>query len=97
MRREHDATEMPLLHWTPPGTFALFPLSRRVGKIRHTAAKLATKSTARHATAYRRQVTDSLVGTMQRTGVSRDQMQRELSAFWQAVECEQYRLGRDLA
>ena len=92
MKRSHDTDTMPLLEWTPPSALILFPLASRVGKIRRTAAKLAMKSTAKHAASYRRQVSACLVDTMAHVGVSRDEMQRELSTFWQAVNCELYRL-----
>ena len=69
-----------------------FPLARRVGKVRDVAAKMLTKTTDRHASSYRAQVTDALLGHLERIGVDEAEQAEQLGAFWLVVQQEMIRL-----
>lgn len=83
--------DLPLLAWKPPVRVLLFPLTRRVGKIRHTAAKLIQKH-GEDANLYWRQVVASNRKHLERVGLSEQEIETELRAFNDAVQREMMRL-----
>lgn len=70
----------------------VFPLVRRIGKIRDVARKMLDKSTDRHAESYRDQVTTGLQGHLTRVGIPEQEQDEHLGAFWSAVDAEMTRL-----
>lgn len=81
-----------LFEWSPPCTIIVFPMGRRVGRIRSTAEKMLAKSTDRAAESYRDQVTDGLLRQMGKAGISDREQDEHLGAFWSAVQAEIVRL-----
>jgi hypothetical protein len=59
---------MNLLDWNPPCRILAFPLASRIGRIREVASKLHEKSTERAVDHYRRQVTEGMIGHLDRLG-----------------------------
>ncbi|MER8653450.1 DUF6074 family protein [Mesorhizobium sp. M0847] len=84
--------QMDLLDWNPPCHVIVFPLVRRIGKVRDVARKMLDKSTDRHAESYRDQVTTGLLGHMTRVGIPEQEQDEQLGAFWSAVDAEMTRL-----
>ncbi|RVI06479.1 hypothetical protein CN205_13915 [Sinorhizobium meliloti] len=84
-------TDLPLFAWQPPSTVIAFPLVRRVGKIRHTASKLATKH-GEDATLYWKQVVSSQRKHLSRVGLSPEEIDVELRTFFDAVQCQMARM-----
>ncbi|MGP2493522.1 DUF6074 family protein [Mesorhizobium sp. PUT5] len=81
-----------LFDWTPPCRMIVFPMSRRVGRIRDVAVKMLDKPTDRAATFYRDQVTDGILKQMVKARISEAEQDEQLGAFWQAVQAEMIRL-----
>lgn len=67
---------------------SVFPLDRRLGKIRDVATKLLAKTTERAVDAYRRQVTEALEVHLRSKRVPEDEHAGEIGRFWLAVDCE---------
>ncbi|APO74585.1 hypothetical protein AM571_CH01764 [Rhizobium etli 8C-3] len=88
-----DSKDLPLFAWQPPIKIIAFPLINRVGKIRDVARKLHDKATDRHAEYYLKQVTDGLVAHLDRLGLSPEERERQIDAFWAKVEQEVIRLS----
>lgn len=86
------ADDLPLFTWTPPTQIIVFPMTKRIGKIRDVASKLLTKSTLRHADSYKDQVSQALLNQMMRVGIPENQQDEQLGAFWHAVDAEVLRL-----
>lgn len=68
-----------------------FPQNRNVGKARHVAQKLLSKSTQRDRDAYWRRVVSDYVRVMQRIGIPDSAIQREIDGLhalvsWQIAE-----------
>ncbi|ESY56086.1 hypothetical protein X744_06245 [Mesorhizobium sp. LNJC372A00] len=80
--------ESDLFTWTPPCRVIVFPMVRRVGRIRSTAGKMLAKPTLRAAQSYRDQVTDALVKQMSHAGIGEAERDEQLCAFWSAVQGE---------
>lgn len=85
-------SDLPLFAWTPPRKLIVFPMMKRVGRIRDVAAKMADKQTQRHADYYFTQVTDALVKQLSRLGLSAAEIDEQVGAFWVAVDREITRL-----
>lgn len=83
--------DLPLFTWQPPKQILLFPLARRVGKIRHTAAKLASKH-GDDAELYWKQVVASQRKQLLRVGLSLVEADEEIIAFFDAVSSEIFRI-----
>lgn len=81
-------SDLPLFNWQPPCKLIPFPLVNRVGRIRDVASKLVDKTTDRHADYYRCQVSEGLVHQLEKLGLSRSSIDRELDRFWHEVERE---------
>ncbi|RUU93330.1 hypothetical protein EOB59_03230 [Mesorhizobium sp. M7A.F.Ca.MR.176.00.0.0] len=81
-----------LFDWSPPCRVILFPMHRRVGRIRSTAEKMLAKPTDRAAESYRDQVTDGLLRQMAKAGIPDSTQDEQLGAFWSAVQAETIRL-----
>lgn len=84
--------DLPLFTWQPPRQILVFPMTKRVGRIRDVAAKMLDKTTERAATSYRDQVTSGLVKQLDRLGIPEDEQDEQVGAFWSAVEGEMTRL-----
>ncbi len=81
-------SDLPLFRWTPPPVEVIpFPTTKRVGKIRRTAQQLY-ESTQRGAEAYWRRTVTDLRRQMERAGIAEDRIERELRAFFDAVQGE---------
>lgn len=80
-----------LFDWKPPCAVIVFPMTKRVGRIRDVATKLLDKPTDKAASFYRNQVTDSLIKSMGRAGIADAEQDEHLGAFWNAVDCEMIR------
>ncbi|MGQ4272612.1 DUF6074 family protein [Terrihabitans sp. B22-R8] len=85
--------DLPLFAWQPPVRVILFPMEKRVGRIRDVACKMLDKPTDRAAAHYRRQVTDSVLKHLDHLGLSEPQQDEQLGIFWLAVEGEMIRLS----
>ncbi|RUW62131.1 DUF6074 family protein [Mesorhizobium sp. M7A.F.Ca.US.008.03.1.1] len=83
-----------LFDWSPPCQIVLFPMSKRVGRIRSTAEKMLAKSTDRHADSYRDQVTLALINHLCRLEVPQIDQDKQVGAFWSAVDVEMIRQTR---
>lgn len=83
---------LPLFNWQPAANVIVFPMVRRVGRIRDVATKMLDKPTDRAAAFYRDQVTDALLRPLSRAGVSETEQDEQLGAFWAAVDAEIIRL-----
>jgi hypothetical protein len=81
-----------LLHATLPCKVILFPESRRVGKIRHTAEMLSQKH-GNAAAAYWRQVVNGLAAQLDRGGASPGERDSELRTFFDCVQAELVRMS----
>lgn len=84
--------DLPLFVWQPPRQVIVFPMVRRVGRIRDVATKMLDKPTERAAVHYRGQVTDSLLRGLERAGISEREQDEQVRAFWEAVQAEMIRL-----
>jgi len=69
-------------------TLRVFPLNKRVGKIRDVAQKMLDKRSDRHALSYREQVTKALSAQLDRAGVDASNRNAQLTAFWLEVRAE---------
>lgn len=82
---------LPLFAWQPPRKVLLFPTTRRAGKIRTVASKMLDKPTDKSAAHYRNQVTEAMLANFGRLGISEDEQDEQLGAFWDAVQSEMLR------
>jgi hypothetical protein len=89
--READC--LPLANWHPTAKVIVFPMGKRVGRIRDVAAKMLDKPTDRAAAFYRDQVTDGLLRSLSRAGIPEVDQDEQLGAFWSAVDAEMIRLN----
>jgi hypothetical protein len=85
-------SELPLFAWKPPVKVILFPLTKRVGKIRHTAQKLSERH-GDDATLYWKQVVAANRKHLERVGLSEGEIDAELRAFFDAVQAELNRMA----
>lgn len=86
----HDT--LPLFRWQPPCKVLIFPLHKRVRKVRHTAAMLFERH-GEDAELYWKQVAAANRKHFERIGLSDDQARAELEAFSQAVHAEMTRIS----
>jgi hypothetical protein len=70
----------------------VFPMIKRIGRIRDVAAKMLDKRTDRAAAFYRDQVTDCMLRSLARAGIPEHDQDEQLGAFWSAVQAEMIRL-----
>ena len=82
---QHDS--LPLFDWQPQCDVLLFPLHRRVGKVRRTA-QLLTSKRGDAATLYWRQVISSIRRQLSRTGTPAAVIEAEIRSFFDAVQTE---------
>ncbi|TKT78401.1 DUF6074 family protein [Aquamicrobium sp. LC103] len=83
--------DMPLFRWQPPVKVILFPLTKRIGKVRHTAQKLLGKQ-GDDADLYWKQVMSANRKHLERIGLSDDEIDDQLREFFDAVQGELRRL-----
>lgn len=87
----HDA-DLPLFAWQPPRQVLLFPLTKRVGKIRRTASVLSRKH-GEDANLYWKQVVAANRKHLARVGLADEEIDRELRSFFEAVQAEMVRIA----
>ncbi|MHC1547563.1 DUF6074 family protein [Phyllobacterium sp. K27] len=68
-----------------------FPLTKRLATVREVATKLREKN-GRHEEAYRNRVADGLFEHLARIGLSEDEQDEEVGAFFSAVELEMFQM-----
>jgi hypothetical protein len=83
--------DLPLFQWQPPVKVIVFPLKRRLGKIRHTANLLLGKR-GDDADLYWKQVIAANRKHLERVGLDENEIGAELQAFFDAVQGELVRL-----
>ena len=69
----------------------VFPMPHRIGIIRDVASKMLEKTTPRHSSHYRKQVSDGLISHFGRISLTPEEQEEQLAAFWEAVEREMRR------
>ena len=84
--------DQPLFAWKPPVRVIVFPLHKRIGKVRHTAKKLSGKH-GDDATLYWKQVVSANRRHLERVGLSDHDIDAELRAFFDAVQGELHRMA----
>lgn len=84
--------DLPLFNWQPPCRVILFPLTNRIGKVRHTAQLLSRKH-GEDAELYWKQVIAANRKHLSRMGISGADAERELAMFFNAVQSEMVRLS----
>ncbi len=84
--------ELPLFAWQPSKQVLIFPLKKRVGKIRHTATKLVRKQ-GDDADLYWKQVVAANRKHLERVGMSEAEIDAELQTFFDAVQSELVRIS----
>jgi len=80
-------SDHPLKLVSPSCEVLLFPVTKRVAKIRHTAQLLAGKH-GDDADLYWKQVVASMRRSLDRIGLQQDLVQNELRSFHDAVQAE---------
>ena len=83
---------LPLFAWQPPRQVLLFPLSKRVGKTRRTAQILSSKH-GEDASLYWKQVVSAARKHLLRVGLTEEEIEEQLSEFFDAVQAELVRLA----
>lgn len=83
--------DLPLFTWNPPTQILVFPMTKRIGKIRHTAELLSQKTGA-DADLYIKQVKASGRKHLKRMELTDEEVENEISAFFDAVDNEVNRL-----
>jgi hypothetical protein len=86
--------DLPLFSWKPQTHIFVFPFTRRIAKIRHTAGKVATKR-GENLDLYWKQVISGLDKSLVRIGIDADGRQREIDGFVEAVRAEVIRQSYD--
>jgi hypothetical protein len=88
----NDADTLPLFTWKQPDCRLIpFPMVKRIGRIRDTAAKMLDKPTEKSAEHYRRQVDEAMTIQLSKIGLAGEKIEVERAAFWKAVEAEMTR------
>lgn len=82
--------DLPLFAWSPPCKVVLFPLTKRLGKVRHTAGILSQKR-GEDASLYWKQVIAANRKHLTRIGLDEASIQAELRSFHDAVQSEMVR------
>jgi hypothetical protein len=85
----HD--DLPLFRWVPPCKLIVFPFPNRLGKIRHVASKMLSKTSDRQAAHYRNQTTEALAYQLSEIGVSQEEQIIQIDEFWSKVTAEMVR------
>lgn len=83
---------LPLFRWQPSCKVLMFPLNRRIRKVRHTAAMLIDRQ-GEDAELYWKQVAAANRKHFERIGLSEEQARAEFEAFSQAVHDEMIRIS----
>lgn len=84
-------SDLPLFAWQPPRKLIVFPMVKRIGRIRDVAGKMLDKPTERAADHYERQVTQSLQVQFEKIGLDDSEIDEQIGAFWVAVGHEMQR------
>lgn len=82
--------DLPLFNWTPPCKVIPFPARHRVGRVRRVAEVLSGKR-GRDANAYWRRTVETMAEQMSKAGVPKDEAERQLRDFFDAVQHEMQR------
>lgn len=83
--------DLPLFRWTPPCKIMVFPFPNRLGKVRHVASKMLSKTSDRQAAHYRSQTTEALSYQLSDLGVSQEEQDVQIEQFWAMVSQEMIR------
>ena len=83
---------LPLFAWQPPRQVLLFPLTKRVGKIRRTAQILSGKH-GDDAPIYWKQIVSAARRHLLRIGLTEEEIEVQLREFFDAVQAEIVRLA----
>lgn len=95
LERSSAAPEsLPLFQWQPPRQVLLFPLDKRVGKVRHVAQKLSGKQ-GDDAALYWKQVIAANRKHLERVGAIDAEIEAELRNLFDAVQSELNRMSYD--
>jgi hypothetical protein len=81
---------LPLFAWRPPCRVLVFPLDKRIGKVRHIAESLSRKE-GFLAEVYWKQVVTASRRHLLRVGLSEEQANDEIAALFDAVQAEMTR------
>lgn len=81
---------LPLFDWVPPCRLIVFPITKRVGKIRRCAEVLESKH-GKDAESYWRQQVRVVADHLERMGCSRAEITRQVDEFQSAVQAEMVR------
>lgn len=76
-----------------PCQIIAFPLTRRAARVREVATRIMEKASDRQASAYRNQVAETFFRHLDRIGISEDEQDEQVGAFFTAVELEIARLS----
>ena len=87
-----DAHKLPLFAWHPPRKVLLLPLTRRIGKVRHTA-ELMSRKHGEDGDLYSKQVLAGLRRHFDRLGVPAEEADPQIVAFFEAVQDEMNRIA----
>jgi hypothetical protein len=85
---EHRDNAPDLFTWKPSRPVIVFPMAKRVGRIRAVALKMLDKATDRSAAFYRDQVTESLRKQLTKAAISEAEQCDLIEQFWSAVQAE---------
>ena len=83
-----DETDLLIFERTQNCQFIPFPVTGRIGRIREVASKIRNKHSERHASYYRKQVTEALTWQLEKIHVSKVAQNEFVTAFWVEVERE---------
>ena len=89
---DDSMNNLPLFNWKPPRKVILFPLTKRIGKVRHTARLLSSKN-GDDANLYWKQVIAATRKHLSRVGQTPDEIDTEIRTFFDAVQSELVRLS----
>lgn len=84
-------TGLPLFDWTPPTRILLFPVHRRVGRIRRVATSLLSKKSDRTAALEWERTMSAMAKQLAAVGLSEYATEQYLADFREAVELEMQR------
>lgn len=87
--------QLELLEWRPlvPARVVLpFPMSRRIGEARTVAAKVAGRVTDTQRQATFSRALGGLAARLARSGLTKNEVDRQLDAFTNAVNAELWRI-----
>lgn len=79
---------LTLVNRKPAIQIIIFPLAKRIGKIRRVADVMSRQSTKKAKDAYSNNIDDVLQAQLFRAGIKPSKIKSELDSFWDAVKIE---------